>query len=87
MTWALILLKAQPFSQDTIKKVNKISEERNSYVHYKWHSASEDKKNELYQVVQIAEEVVLELSVYEDQYLYRGAREKIEEIFKDWLKI
>ena len=84
-TWLLKLLELPPFKSDHIKTILSISDDRNSYFHYKWkndrrfHVVHDMEKEERvhYEKIKKIKLVIKYLKSYETKQEYRGKKKKI----------
>lgn len=84
-TWLLKLLGLQPFRQEYLKIIFKITEERNAYIHYKWKperdtdevsntAEQERKEEEKYKEIK---KLMKYLKSYETRHEFAGKKNKI----------
>lgn len=83
-TWALQLIGGEAFDDATVKKIKRLSDERNAYAHYKWSKGDPDNDQEKLELrkkfdelFSDAENIVNKIKSYENITFYHGKRSKI----------
>jgi hypothetical protein len=73
------------FPEDLRKSILRISEKRNSFVHYKWRAVDpdDDRRAKELELLELAESVVGELDELENQLMYGGLRARAHGGFSD----
>ena len=82
-TWLLEVFKIPNINSKILKSIKRITEARNSYVHYKWNYTNiEIEEEEEKQKIQLEEikSVIKYIKTYESKYKYNGLKHKIKRI-------
>ena len=79
-SWVMHLLSEKSISKLSIKRIKKISEIRNSFVHYKWKPNIEHEKNEM--ALKDTDKIVRYLNRFEERIFFSGNRKNIPTLVK-----
>jgi len=64
-----------------LKSINALCEQRNRFVHYKWHEQPDDHSDNCQRLLALGRETVDYLNGLEDEILFDGRREELLEAF------
>lgn len=78
-TWLLSLMGFPTIKESYTKLIQQISDERNSYVHYKWKTVDFENDNPKIELVKL-EKLINYIKQYETEILYNGNKNRIDKI-------
>jgi|SRR5690606_25642848 len=80
-TWLIDLIKISKISEDKLKLIKKITESRNSYVHYKWKYKNVENDNFDTKIpLSEIKSLIKYLKTYESKFEYKNLKGKIQNL-------
>lgn len=81
-TWLLSIFNFRPINRNHLKRILKVAELRNGFVHYKWKPADEDNEKAEEEVLKGIENTIKYLNNYENKYILNSTKKRLRKIVK-----
>lgn len=82
-TWFLKIIDLKKIDGTHLKKIIKVSELRNNFVHYKWKEYNQQSEKELSDVLNDFEKTIKYLNQYQNELFFKNKKRTIKKILKN----